>query len=150
MNASSNRFEKKTLEAQAVAVLARRDTAAGRVTIRRDGVADAMSQRDRSNPLDDEAPKPDSDPATDLVLLEWAERLLREIDQALARLADGTYGYCDDCGADIPLQRLRSLPTVPMCFACSEVSPGVWQVDRNRIRQGSGEAIPSPGSSGER
>lgn len=45
---------------------------------------------------------------------------LRELDSARARIADGTYGVCADCGADIPLARLRAQPAALRCIACQE------------------------------
>lgn len=46
-------------------------------------------------------------------------RELREIDAALARIADGTYGSCEICGGAIGRDRLRALPEVRRCLTCS-------------------------------
>lgn len=43
---------------------------------------------------------------------------LNEIDAALARLADGSYGSCTDCGADIPEARLQANPLALRCVGC--------------------------------
>ncbi len=43
---------------------------------------------------------------------------LRQVEAALARLDDGTYGYCMDCGQDIPLARLRAAPAAERCILC--------------------------------
>jgi len=48
-------------------------------------------------------------------------RTVRELDAALARIADGSYGSCADCGEDIGLQRLRAYPTAERCIKCQEV-----------------------------
>jgi RNA polymerase-binding transcription factor len=45
---------------------------------------------------------------------------VRELDAARARIADGSYGVCADCGADIPLARLRAQPAALRCVACQE------------------------------
>lgn len=45
---------------------------------------------------------------------------LAEINAALARLADGTYGKCEHCGRPIALARLRALPTASACAECAE------------------------------
>ncbi len=42
-----------------------------------------------------------------------------EIEAALARIADGSYGSCERCGGAIGRDRLRSLPEVRWCEACS-------------------------------
>ena len=43
---------------------------------------------------------------------------LRELEAALRRIADGSYGVCLDCGADIALERLRAQPGAARCTAC--------------------------------
>lgn len=43
---------------------------------------------------------------------------LEELDAACRRLADGHYGLCADCGADIPFERLRAEPGAPRCLDC--------------------------------
>ena len=44
----------------------------------------------------------------------------REVDRALARLDDGTYGTCIECGEDIALERLEALPATALCFDCAD------------------------------
>jgi RNA polymerase-binding transcription factor DksA len=44
--------------------------------------------------------------------------IVREIDGALDRMADGSYGYCTLCGRPIPAARLRALPYAAECVAC--------------------------------
>jgi len=44
---------------------------------------------------------------------------LSRIDAAFARIQDGEYGYCTNCGDDIPLKRLELDPTVPTCISCA-------------------------------
>ena len=46
---------------------------------------------------------------------------LRDIDDALARMADGTYGICIDCGEEIPLARLRAEPAARRCLRDQEI-----------------------------
>ncbi len=41
------------------------------------------------------------------------------IDAAFARMKDGEYGYCTNCGDNIPLKRLELDPTVPTCITCA-------------------------------
>jgi DnaK suppressor protein len=41
-----------------------------------------------------------------------------EIDAALDRIADGTYGRCTTCGATIPRERLEFRPYAAGCVAC--------------------------------
>ncbi len=46
---------------------------------------------------------------------------LRAIDEALIRIADGTYGICIDCEQPIGIARLRANPTAKRCLQCQEV-----------------------------
>jgi DnaK suppressor protein len=43
---------------------------------------------------------------------------LREVDRALVKLGDGTYGRCDGCGRAIAPERLEALPATPWCVRC--------------------------------
>lgn len=45
---------------------------------------------------------------------------LREIDAALRRIEEGSYGLCSVCGIAIPLARLRVQPTAERCVDCQE------------------------------
>jgi DnaK suppressor protein len=41
-----------------------------------------------------------------------------QVERALERLADGLYGTCEDCGAEIPTERLKFRPEATRCVAC--------------------------------
>ncbi|EAR23624.1 TraR/DksA family transcriptional regulator [Nitrococcus mobilis] len=45
-------------------------------------------------------------------------REIQRIEAALRKLADGSYGYCMDCGEAIAAQRLQANPAVARCYAC--------------------------------
>lgn len=47
-----------------------------------------------------------------------ASDLLDSIDLALERLADGTYGVCENCQKKIPAERLRARPVASRCVPC--------------------------------
>jgi DnaK suppressor protein len=53
-----------------------------------------------------------------LALSGQATLAVEEIDDALARIADKTYGYCERCFQPIPKPRLRALPYARLCVAC--------------------------------
>jgi RNA polymerase-binding transcription factor DksA len=53
-----------------------------------------------------------------LALSGQATLAVEEIDDALARVADKTYGYCERCFQPIPKPRLRALPYARLCVAC--------------------------------
>jgi DnaK suppressor protein len=43
---------------------------------------------------------------------------LKELDAALERIRDASYGKCDICGGDIPPARLKALPFATLCVKC--------------------------------
>ena len=45
---------------------------------------------------------------------------IKQIQQALARVADGSYGTCVKCGGEIEPDRLEALPTATDCIACAK------------------------------
>lgn len=54
-----------------------------------------------------------------LGLVESLKRSVEEIDQALAGIADGTYGTCANCGKDIGAARLEFRPSSIYCVDCA-------------------------------
>jgi RNA polymerase-binding transcription factor DksA len=52
-------------------------------------------------------------------LLGEARMQLAELEQAEARLADGSYGSCQECGSAIGRERLAARPTSRTCIACA-------------------------------
>ncbi len=56
-------------------------------------------------------------------LSEQVRRELADIDAALMRIAEGSYGSCQSCGGPMGLQRLRALPEARYCVACSGQIP---------------------------
>ena len=51
----------------------------------------------------------------DSTLVENAGNVVAEIDDALSRIEDGTYGTCAVCGAAIPEERLEAVPYAVLC-----------------------------------
>jgi DnaK suppressor protein len=51
---------------------------------------------------------------------EQRRRLLGEIEQALQRIEDGSYGECFECGEPIAPRRLEANPTATLCIGCAE------------------------------
>lgn len=47
-------------------------------------------------------------------------KLLRKIDSALARIEDGSYGYCEETGEEIGLKRLEARPVATLCLEAQE------------------------------
>jgi DnaK suppressor protein len=45
-------------------------------------------------------------------------KLIKKIDEALSRLDNGDYGFCDSCGVEIGIRRLEARPTATLCIDC--------------------------------
>lgn len=61
----------------------------------------------------------DLDPAARLRVLRTAKLTINEIDQALLRLQDGSYGFCLGCTDPIPQERLLAVPYARYCVPCA-------------------------------
>ncbi len=60
----------------------------------------------------------------DLLYWEELEQRLDEINRALKRLDEGTYGICEMCGQPIKPARLEALPWATLCINCRELVGG--------------------------
>ena len=56
----------------------------------------------------------------DELTYERLSRRARMLTNALARVRDGSYGICEECGDTIPQARRRALPDVTTCVGCQE------------------------------
>lgn len=54
-----------------------------------------------------------------LALIDKARERLAAVDMALARMDDGSYGRCADCGGEIPEARLEARPMSVLCVDCA-------------------------------
>ena len=50
---------------------------------------------------------------------ELTRRELDEIEAALRRIDDGSYGSCEACGGPMGMQRIRAIPEARFCLSCS-------------------------------
>jgi DnaK suppressor protein len=53
-------------------------------------------------------------------LRDRERQLLAKIDEALARIDDGTFGTCEECEEEIEPRRLEARPVSTLCIACKE------------------------------
>jgi DnaK suppressor protein len=54
-----------------------------------------------------------------LSLVESKDAALEQIDDALERIADGSYGICEECDTKIPRARLDAIPYAALCVNCA-------------------------------
>ncbi len=48
-------------------------------------------------------------------------KLIKKIDEALAKIDSGEYGYCEQCGVEIGIRRLEARPTATLCIDCKSL-----------------------------
>ena len=74
----------------------------------------------------------------ELALIQMKSETLSKINDALARLEQGDYGNCFECGSEIAEKRLRALPFAVRCRACEEARENAEQRERQlAARRGS-------------
>jgi DnaK suppressor protein len=66
----------------------------------------------------------------ELALIQMKAETLNKINDALARLEQGTYGNCFECAEEIAEKRLRALPFAVRCKDCEEAKEAVEQRQR--------------------
>jgi DnaK suppressor protein len=66
----------------------------------------------------------------ELALIQMKSETLAKVDDALARLEQGTYGNCFECGEEIAEKRLRALPFAVRCKDCEEQRETIEQRQR--------------------
>ena len=59
-----------------------------------------------------------------LSLVDELRSMYAEVSEALARIEGGTYGKCERCGEEIPIERLEALPTARLCVTCKQTVAG--------------------------
>jgi DnaK suppressor protein len=60
----------------------------------------------------------------DYTLEENSEHVLADIDEALARIDQGTFGMCTTCGKPIAPERLEARPWATLCIGCQRQREG--------------------------
>ncbi len=63
----------------------------------------------------------ESDMALELRNRDRERKLIKKIDETIARIDDDDYGFCDKCGVEIGLKRLEARPTATLCLDCKEL-----------------------------
>lgn len=57
----------------------------------------------------------------ELRIRDREQKLLSKIEEALARIEDGVFGVCEDCGEEIGLKRLEARPVTTLCIDCKTI-----------------------------
>ena len=60
----------------------------------------------------------ESDRAFTLRIRDRERKLIKKIRAALARMDEGVFGICDECGEEIGVPRLKARPVTKLCINC--------------------------------
>ena len=60
----------------------------------------------------------ESDMALELRNRDRERKLIKKINETIAKIESGDYGYCEACGVEIGLERLQARPTANLCIDC--------------------------------
>jgi DnaK suppressor protein len=80
------------------------------------GDRETLEIQPTADPLDQVRSGTDRDMAVET--LNHQARSIHEIRSALARIEEGSYGFCERCEEPIPAKRLDALPWARMCVSC--------------------------------
>ena len=72
----------------------------------------------------------------DILLTDREKRKLHQIDDALDKIEDNTYGQCEECGTKIPKARLKVLPFAKHCVECQEKNEREEKYTREEPEEG--------------
>lgn len=79
-----------------------------------------LRQGGLNQPDDIDRASMETDKALDLRTKDRARKLISKINDALKRIEDGTYGYCEETGAPIGLERLEARPVATLSIEAQE------------------------------
>jgi len=60
----------------------------------------------------------ESDMTLELRNRDRERKLIKKIEETLAKISENEYGYCESCGVEIGLKRLEARPTATLCIDC--------------------------------
>ena len=64
----------------------------------------------------------EADMALELRNRDRERKLVKKVDETIARIDADDYGYCDKCGIEIGLQRMEARPTATLCIECKTIA----------------------------
>jgi DnaK suppressor protein len=107
-------MNKKQLEHFRSKLLSWREELMGEIT------RTVLQMRDEpDNPPDpNDRASQETDMSIELRNRDRERKLIKKIDEAIARIDSGDYGYCEVCGVEIGLERLEARPTAELCIDC--------------------------------
>src|ERR1700682_5434182 len=77
----------------------------------------------------------------EFALIQMKSETLNKVTDALARLKQGDYGYCFECGEEIAEKRLPALPFAVRCKECEEAKEIAEQRERQLAQRRGGSSL---------
>jgi len=77
-----------------------------------------MQDETANHPDPNDRASQETDMSIELRSRERERKLIKKIDEAIARIDSEDYGYCESCGVEIGVQRLEARPTATLCIDC--------------------------------
>ena len=85
-----------------------------------EGTLEDLRQGGLNQPDDIDRASMETDKALDLRTKDRARKLIAKINEALKRIEDGEYGYCEETGEPIGVERLEARPVATLCLEAQE------------------------------
>jgi DnaK suppressor protein len=89
------------------------------LSVELDGIIESVAQSNTDDEHDPDGATSGYERAKTTAMLRRAQARLVELDRAAARLRDGTYGRCEQCGGEIGRERLEALVDSTRCRDCA-------------------------------
>lgn len=96
---------------------------------------DQLTQREQSVADTGDMSLQDSTGEQQISILEVRNRMRNQIDEALRRLNEGTYGICEDCGRPISPERLKAVPFARRCVECQRKAEVIERIEKEPDRE---------------
>jgi len=118
----NNQLKKEQMEQYREKLLELRHRLTGDLSRLQDSSSNRQAWEEVGGRSSDEADKADADYSRsfNFNMVSNKQEMLWEIDGALDRIEEGSYGECESCGVRIPLKRLNAKPFARYCIKCAE------------------------------
>ena len=97
--------------------------------------ADQIQLREESVADTEDLSTRDSVSHQQLSILEVRNHMRLQVEAALQRLDEGTYGYCEDCLKPISEERLKAMPFARRCIDCQRHAELLEQIEKKEDRE---------------
>ncbi|MDA8360521.1 MAG: RNA polymerase-binding protein DksA [Gammaproteobacteria bacterium] len=77
-----------------------------------------MQDETANHPDPNDRASQETDMSLELRNRERERKLIKKIEEAIGKIDTDDYGYCENCGVEIGVQRLEARPTATLCIDC--------------------------------